>query len=98
MDGNSLMNNESLIEMLREKHSGSFEGWDGFETSIQLRDRKGQEPQALVILYNESKTGMVVDRHICFLISSDEDGQDIIEVGPDLNAKFEEAYYPGDDK
>lgn len=95
MDGYPLMYNEPLIEMLRGKHSGAFEGWDGFEVSFSGRERKDSEPSLLVCLYNKGSEGFVVDMHASFLITSDKDGQDVIRTGGvELAIEYNEAYMP----
>jgi len=89
------MNNEVLIDYLREKHPGSFEGWDEFEFSIKARQRKDSEPQMLVCLYNKGSDGYVVDMHASFLLTSNEDGQDVIRTGRhELAQEYSEAYIP----
>jgi hypothetical protein len=86
---------ENLQAHLIEKHPGAFEGWDGFEISFSTRQRKGKEPQMLVCLYNEGTDGFVVNMHASFLITSDEDGQDVIRTGRhELAQEYNEAYIP----
>jgi hypothetical protein len=95
MDGNSLMYNETIRDHLMEKHPGAFEGWDGFEISFSARERKGGEPLLLVCLYNKGGDGYVVDMHASFLVTLDEDGQDVIRVGGvELAQEYDEAYIP----
>ena len=87
------MNDENILEYLREQHPGAFEGWDEFETAIQIRHRRG-EGAMLVILYNEG-TEHAVDLHRAFLVEFTK-GQDdeVIQVGgAELVAKYNEAYH-----
>lgn len=93
MDGDSLMD-ETIIDHLREKHPGSFDGWDGFEISFSAREREG-ETMMLVCLYNKGSEGFVVDMHASFLLTSDKDGQDVIRTGGvELAQEYNEAYIP----
>ena len=91
------MDADALIPYLTEKHPGAFEGWDKHELAILARERKGEEPLMLAILYNkgDGKTAMV-DIHAAFLLTSAEDGSDIIRVGgAELVQEYHRAYVPG---
>ena len=86
----------AILDMLRSKHAGAFEGWDGFEVTFVGRQRKGSEPEMLVCLFNESKRGEVVDLHAAFVLTSDKAGADHIRVGKtELYAEWSDAYVPG---
>lgn len=87
--------NEVLTNLLRTKHPGAFEGWDEFEIKFMGRQRKGSKPEMLVVLYNAGTDGMVVDIHSCFLLTSDDDGGDVIRVGKsELYAEWNDIYIP----
>lgn len=86
---------ENLKDYLKEKHPGSFEGWDGFEFSVQTRMRKDEKPQILVTLYNEAEGEYIVDIHACFLLSEGDDGKEIIRAGKgELYMEYKGAYTP----
>ncbi len=89
-----IMDNENLKDYLKEKHPGAFEGWDGFELSVQARMRKGEEGIILVSLFNKGKDGYVVDGHTCFLMTEDEKGNEVIRVGKELAQEYSGAYVP----
>lgn len=89
-----MMMSISLIEDLQQRYPEEFEGWDEFEASIQVRQRKNKIAEALVLLYNESKEkGCVVDLHRSFTLGCDENGKDIIRVGgSELVQEYHNAY------
>ena len=94
-----MMDNEVFIDDLREKYPGSFEGWDEFEAAISIRERKNCKPEMLVVLYNKGTDGFVVDTHASFLITSDENDQDVVRTGGvELVQEYYEAYIPESSK
>lgn len=89
------MDNESIIDHLREKYSGAFEGWDGFEVNVETRNRRGEGPIMKVCLHNKGTEGFIVNMHVCFLVTSDEEGQDVIRIGKhELVQEYSSAYIP----
>ena len=88
--------NEVLVPYLKERHPGAFEGWDEFEIAIHARERKGRQPECLVVLYNDgSPKELIVDLHAALLITSDEDGADVIRVGKhELYMEWTDIYIP----
>ena len=93
--GFELPSDDGIEAYLREKHSGTFEGWDGFELSIQTRLRKGMEVSLLVTLHNRGTGGFPTTLHACFLITGDKNGVDIIRVGKhELAHEYNNAYAP----
>jgi hypothetical protein len=86
---------DGLEVYLKGKHSGTFEGWDGFEISVQTRQRKGMEVSALVTLHNAGTGGFPTALHACFLITGDKQGNDVIRVGKhELAHEYNSAYAP----
>ncbi len=89
------MDNESPIDHLREKYPGAFEGWDGFEVNMETRNRQGEGPILKVCLHNKGTEGFVVDMHVCFLVTMDKEGQDVIRIGKhELAQEYSSAYIP----
>ncbi len=87
-------NEENLKDYLKAKYPGAFEGWDEFEFSAKTRVREGKCIM-LVTLFNAGKDGYVVDVHANFLLSLDDDGEEVIRVGGgELGIEYNEAYVP----
>ena len=84
-----------LMEELESKYPGAFEGWDGFEVSIEVRNRRGERPVIKVVLFNKGKDGFIVDNHRTIMLSLDERGKEQIRVGGvELAQEFSAAYIP----
>lgn len=89
------MDEQAIVDHLKEKYPGAFEGWDEFELALKARQRKDEEPLMLVVLYNKGTEGPVVELHAAFLLTSDKDGQDVIRLGNvELVAEYDDAYIP----
>ena len=83
-----------ILDHLREKYAGAFEGWDGFEVNVEARNRQGEGPVMKVCLHNKGSEGFIVDMHACFLIT-EVDGQDVVRVGKqELAQEYSLAYIP----
>ena len=83
----------SLLEHLRRKHPGAFEGWDEFHTLIQARQwLGGGGEEVLVALYNKGDgEESVIELHNAFLVT----GDDHIRVGKyELVQEWTSAYIP----
>lgn len=86
-----------LITSLRSKYPEVFNGWDGYETSIKIRDRKGEAPVAVVTLYNKAKRSfsLEVSLHACFELSINNQGEESIRIGGvEILQKYDEFYLP----
>ena len=87
------MDAPDLIGFLKNKHPGSFEGWDEFEVSMAMRKREGTDPLMLVTLYNKGKKGYPTNIHACFIMSEGKDGEDIVRTGgKELADEYNSAY------
>jgi len=90
-----MMDSTNAIGYLKEKHPGSFEGWDEFEISMAMRNRKGEDPVMLVNLHNKGKKGWKTKLHACFIITQGKNGEDIIRAGKkELADEYNSAYVP----
>lgn len=84
-----------IVDHLREKYPGAFEGWDGFEVNIETRNRQDEGPVMKVCLHNKGTDGFIVDMHVCFLMTTDDEGEDVIRIGKqELAQEYSSAYIP----
>ena len=91
------MDNENLKDYLKEMYPRIFEGWDGFELSVSSRIRGGdmETGTILVTLHNRGKDGNAVDLHACFLMTLDDNGDEVIRDGKhELATEYNSAYIP----
>ncbi len=84
-----------VVDHLREKYPGAFEGWDGFEVNVETRNRQGEGLVLKVCLHNKGTEGFIVDMHVCFLVTTDKEGKEVIRIGKEeLAQEYSSAYIP----
>ena len=92
-----IMDNENLKDYLKELYPRIFEGWDGFEFSVQSRMREGNLEKGIILvtLHNKGKDGYVTDIHACFMMTINDDGDEVIRDGKhELAQEYSSAYIP----